>query len=169
VQVGEDSHGAAVDDVLAEAREVARPGASGVDARGHTAVATVILRIDAERGAAPVDVRVQVDQARRHDQARHVDHFGACIGGKAGADRGNLAASEADVGHGVEVLRRIDDPPPLRMRSMAMVPRAGGGYDGGGTRCPGRGMRRLGLAKFKPQITAAASPGIENRPLVDTV
>ena len=77
VQVGEDAHLARLDHVLAEAGEVAGPGAAGVDRGGDAGGAAELLRVDAERGAAPVDVGVQVDQAGRDDRSRHVAHVGA--------------------------------------------------------------------------------------------
>ena len=57
---------------------------------------------------------MHVDQARRHDPARDVDHLGSWVRGNAGAYSGNLAPCEADVGHRVEMLRRIDDPPAFQ-------------------------------------------------------
>ena len=64
VQIGEDAHLARLDHVLAEAREIARAGAAGVDRRGDAGGAAELLGVDAERGAAPIDMGVQVDQAR---------------------------------------------------------------------------------------------------------
>ena len=57
---------AALDDVAAEALEVARSRGAGVDQRGDAARLRIDIRIDAERGAAPIDMRVQVDQPRHH-------------------------------------------------------------------------------------------------------
>ena len=113
VQISEDAHRARFDDVLAKARKVARPGAAGVDARGDAAQAAEFLRVDAERRTAPIDVGMQVDEAGRDDEARHVAHFGPGVRRKTGADRRDLAAGEADVRHRIEMLRRIDDPTAL--------------------------------------------------------
>ena len=110
VQIGQDAHLARLDHVLAEAREIARAGAAGVDRRGDAGGAAELLGVDAERGAAPIDVGVQVDQARRDDVARHVAHIGSGIGLELASDHGDLAAREGDVRHGIELLRGVDHP-----------------------------------------------------------
>ena len=61
--------GERLDHMLEKAEIVARPRAAGVDQRRATA-ASQSQGIDAQRGAAPIDVGMQIDQARRHDQAR---------------------------------------------------------------------------------------------------
>src|SRR5262249_55593003 len=65
------------------------------------------------RRTTPVDMGMQVDEARRDDQARRVAHFGPGVRHKTGADRRHLAAAEADVRDRIEMLRRIDDAPAL--------------------------------------------------------
>ena len=102
VQVGQDAHRAALDHVLAEAGEVAGAGAAGIDGRGHARGAAELLRIDAERGAAPVDVGVQVDQARRDDAPRHVADVGGGAGLELRADARDLARREGHVRNGIE-------------------------------------------------------------------
>ena len=84
VQVGEDAHRAGLDHVLAEAGEIAGPGAAGVDRSGDAAGAAEFLRVDAERGAAPIDMGVQVDQAGRDDVAGDVAHVGSRVRWQAG-------------------------------------------------------------------------------------
>ncbi|MGF6425162.1 hypothetical protein ABIE91_000382 [Bradyrhizobium elkanii] len=64
VQIGEDADLARLDHMLAEAGKVARAGAAGVDRGGDAGVAAKFLGVDAERGAAPIDMRVQVDDPR---------------------------------------------------------------------------------------------------------
>ena len=51
---------------------------------------------------------VQVDQSRRDDRAGHVPDVGSGIGLQVGADAGDLALREGDIGHGIEPLRGID-------------------------------------------------------------
>jgi hypothetical protein len=109
VQIDQDADPARLDHMPAEAREVAGPGATGVDAGGDRAHPREFLGVDAERGAAPVDMGVQVDQPRRHDQSGNIAD-GATAGVQAGADRGDLAAGEGDVGDAVDALRRVDHP-----------------------------------------------------------
>ena len=53
-----------LDHVLAESRQVARPGAAGVDRGRDAAQAAELLGVDAERSAAPIDMGVEVDDAR---------------------------------------------------------------------------------------------------------
>ena len=110
VQIGEDADLARLDHVLAEAREIARAGAAGVDRGGDAGGAAELLGVDAERGAAPIDVGVQIDQARRDDVARHVAHVGSRIGLELVSDRGHLAAGKGDIRHGVELLGGVDHP-----------------------------------------------------------
>ena len=97
MQIGEDAHLARLDHVLAEAGEVAGPGAAGIDRRGHAGRAAELLGVDAERGAAPIDMGVQVDQAGRDDVARHVAHLGPRIGLELVSDPRHLAAGKSDI------------------------------------------------------------------------
>ncbi len=55
--------------MLAEAGEIARPRRARIDGRGHRAFAAEFLRIDAKRGAAPINMGVHVDEAGGDDQA----------------------------------------------------------------------------------------------------
>ena len=64
VQIGEDAHGRLLDHMPAEAGEIARARAAGVDGRGHPGCAAEIFGIDAERSAAPVYMGMQIDQSR---------------------------------------------------------------------------------------------------------
>ncbi len=93
--------------MLAEAVEIARAGAAGIDESRDAAGARQKLGLDAERRAAPVDVGMQVDQAGRDDLAGNVAHI---LGRKTIADRRDLAAGEGNVGDLVEGLRGIDNP-----------------------------------------------------------
>ena len=69
VEVGQDADRGALDDVRAEAVEVAGPGAAGIDQRGGARALRDRHRLHAEAGAAPVDVGVEVDQPRHHELA----------------------------------------------------------------------------------------------------
>ena len=110
VEERQDADRRGLDHVLAEAVEVAGACAAGIDEGRDAAGARDQLGLDTQRGTAPVDVRVQVDQTRRHDLARDV----ACVlAREAVADRGDLAAGEGDVGHLVDSLRGIDDAATL--------------------------------------------------------
>ena len=63
--------------------------------------------VDAERRAAPIDMGVKVDEARRDDLAGHVFHVRARRR-ETRADRGDLAGCEGDIGHHVDALRWIE-------------------------------------------------------------
>ena len=121
VQVGQDAHRAPLDHVLAEAGEIAGPSAAGVDAGRDRAAAGEVLGVDAERRASPIDVGVQIDEAGRDDEARHVAHLGA-LGFEALAHCGDLAAGEGDVGHAVEILRGVDHATVAKDEIEAMDP-----------------------------------------------
>ena len=111
MQIGEDAHRAGLDHVLAEARKVARSSASGVDAGCHAASPAEIFGVDSKRCAAPVDVRMQVDQPRSDDEAANIAHVSAGICRKVCADPGDATAGKGNVTDTVEILRRIDDSP----------------------------------------------------------
>ena len=64
-----------------------------------------VVGVDAKRCPAPVDMRVEIDQAGRHDAAGHVS---VSRGRKSVADRGDLAVGEGDVGDPVDPLRGVD-------------------------------------------------------------
>ena len=59
------------DDVFEEPRVVARSCAASVDERRASA-ASETERIDPKRSAAPIDMSMQVDEARRNDEAADV-------------------------------------------------------------------------------------------------
>ena len=111
MEIDEDADSARIDDVLAEAGEIARPGAAGVDAGGDGALPPVVLGVDPERSAAPVDMRVQIDQPGRDDLARNVAN--GVRRSEVVADRGDLAVGEGDAGDAVDGLGRVDDPAVL--------------------------------------------------------
>jgi hypothetical protein len=95
---------------LRKAREIARPGAAGVDRRGDAGGAAELLGVDADRGAAPIDMGVQIDQARGNDVTRHVAHVGSRIDLERVSDRDHLAGGEGDIRHGIEFLGGVDHP-----------------------------------------------------------
>src|SRR5215470_2565230 len=110
VDIRQDANRRSLDDMPAKAMEVSRAGAAGVDESGDAAAAGQKLGFDAERRAAPIDMRVQVDEARRHDLASDVANI---LARKTLADRGYLATGEGDVSDLIERLRRVDDAPAL--------------------------------------------------------
>ena len=99
------------DHVAAEAVDVAGPGRAGIDQRGAAGKLGIAVGIDAERGAAPIDMRVQVDQAGNDDFAGDVAGLG-CFA-EVVAEGGDAAFGEADIEHRVDVLRRVEHPSAL--------------------------------------------------------
>ena len=93
-----------LDHMLAKTREVAGAGCSCVDKGGGGAAACQRHRVDADRGAAPVNMGVQVDQAGREHLAAQVADFGAGPGLQLLADGGDDAGRETHVGDAVDVL-----------------------------------------------------------------
>ncbi len=122
VQERQDAHRRRLDHVLAKAREIAGPGAASVDEGRDAAGARHQLGLDAERGAAPVDMRVQVDQAGRDDLTRDIPGI---LAGEAVADRGDLAAREGDVRYLVDSLRGVDDATPFEYEIVHLSLRPG--------------------------------------------
>jgi hypothetical protein len=61
-----------------------------------------------DRRAAPVDVRVQVDQAGCHHLSAQFAHLGSGAGREPVADGGHPAGAEMHVGDAVEVLGRVN-------------------------------------------------------------
>jgi hypothetical protein len=110
VQIRENADLARLDHVLAEPCEIAGARAAGIDRGGDARGAAELLGVDAERGAAPIDMGVQIDQAGRDDGARHVADVRSRIGLELGSDLGDLAVGEGDVRHGVKLLRRVNHP-----------------------------------------------------------
>ena len=122
VQIGQDADRAALDHVLAEAREIARAGGAGVDAGGDRAAAREILGVDAERSAAPIDMRVQVDQPGRDDRAGDVADLGAARRPVRRPIAATRPPAKRDIGHPVDVLRRVDHPAAAQHQIEAMAP-----------------------------------------------
>ena len=106
VEIGEDPAARALDDVVAEAREVAGPGAAGVDEGGGAAAPGQRVGVDAQRGAAPVDVGVQVDQPRHDEPAAGVDDVPGVVDRQVRLDRRHATVAEADVELPVESRHR---------------------------------------------------------------
>ena len=102
----------ALDDVAAKPGDVAGSGGAGVDDGGYAARLGVGVRVHARGGAAPIDMRVQVDQARRDDQAG--DIAGLLCVMQVIAEGGDFASGEGHVAHPIQPLVRVDDAATLQ-------------------------------------------------------
>src|SRR5262249_50697464 len=103
-QISEDTHLAALDHVLAEAQEIARARASGIDCRGDPRPPAELLRVDPERRPTPVNMRMQIDESRRDDSAGYVANVGIGIGFQFQSDARHLALRECDISHRIQLL-----------------------------------------------------------------
>jgi hypothetical protein len=110
MQIGKDADLARLDHMPAEAGKIARTGAAGIDRGRHPGGATELLRVDAERSAAPVDMGVEIDQSRRDDGVGYIANVGSGIGFQIGAHLRHLAGGEGNVPHRVKLLGRVDHP-----------------------------------------------------------
>ena len=86
--------------MVEKASEIARPRAPRVDERCAPATRQA-ARIDAERCAARVDVRMKIDQPRRDDESLDVLDG---IAAQVRADLRDAAVAETDIRDGVEPL-----------------------------------------------------------------
>jgi hypothetical protein len=84
-----------VDDVLAEPEERAGAAGAGIDGGRDTRREAHGFRVDRDGIRVPIEVRVRVDEARRHDLPAGVEDLARPIGRNVGRDRGNLAAAIA--------------------------------------------------------------------------
>ena len=85
------------------------PGRAGIDHRGDAALLRIGIRIDAERRTAPIDMRMQIDQARHDEQPGHVAL--RLRSAEPLPDRRDLAAGEGHVGLRLDALGRVEHDP----------------------------------------------------------
>jgi hypothetical protein len=107
-----DAHRRRLDHMAAETVEIAGARAAGVDKRGCAAGPRDRGGVDPERGAAPIDMRMEVDEAGDDQLPGNIDGLGPA-GCQIAADRGNLAIGKGDIGELVASVARIDDPAAL--------------------------------------------------------
>ena len=69
--------------------------------------------VDAKRGAAPVDVAVQVDQAGRDDAVSRIDDLRCVFGIDRGFGRGDTAIGDGNIALPVKTRGRVDDAAAL--------------------------------------------------------
>src|SRR5262245_58086181 len=100
--------------MLAEASEIPRSSATGMDAGRHSAGVSELFGIYAERRAAPINVSVQIDQARYDDKTANIAHVHCGVRRQVYADLGDLAGGECDIHNAVEALRGVENSPALQ-------------------------------------------------------
>src|SRR5690554_4714773 len=93
----------------AETEKVARTGAARVNEGGGTAARCQLVGTDAKRRAAPIDVAVQVDQARRDEAVRGIDDLPGVLGRNLRLHRHHTAVGKGDVALAVDAGCGIDD------------------------------------------------------------
>src|SRR6185503_9282670 len=121
-----------VDHARLEVRKTAPSRRSQVDDRCHTAAEreairreTPIARVLRQHVGAVVDVDMNVHQAGRDEQARHVHHFLGVTGRNRVGDTRDLPGRDRHVHPAVDVAPRIDDVPTLEQQVVLRL-------------CPGR-------------------------------
>ena len=122
VEVGQDAQRRRLDDVPAKAVEIAGAGAARIDEGRRAAALRDSGGVDPERGPAPIDMGVQVDQPGHDDEAARIDDFRPRQR-QAGADGDDLAGAKPDIGDRVAPVRRIDDPAALEDHIQHRPPR----------------------------------------------
>jgi hypothetical protein len=110
MQVSQDACLRALDDVAAEAREIAGTGTAGINRRCDAGGAAKLVGVDAQRRAAPIHMSVHVDQARADHVAAAITHLCLQAGFQDFGDARDFAVFETNVANRVDVLRRIDNP-----------------------------------------------------------
>ena len=106
VEIRDDAQRRRLDDMTTKAVEIAGPGAAGVDEGRRSTAPRHFGGIDAERGAAPIDMGVEIDQPGHDEEPAGIDNLTA---GEIMPDRGNFPLVEGDIGRFVTPARRIDD------------------------------------------------------------
>src|SRR5215831_863900 len=88
--------------------EVAGASAAGVDKRRRPAAPRHLGRIDTERGPAPIDVRVEIDQPRRDEEPARIHDLRTVVG-EIVSDLDYLSFVKRNVDDFVAAERRIND------------------------------------------------------------
>ena len=96
------------DYMTAKTMEIPWAGTPRIDKSRGSALPREIGRIDPQRGAAPIYVRVEVDQPGHDQKPTCIDDLGPSAG-KIGADRFDPTVGETDIGRLVASARGIDD------------------------------------------------------------
>ena len=115
VQEREDARLAPFDHMATEARKAVAARRPGVEPSGDPRARRDRIRLDSPVCGAPVDVRVQIEQAGRHHQPRGVQRRSDPLAGKGAVHRGDDAAPDPDVhppqqpAAGVHHLAALDD------------------------------------------------------------
>src|SRR6516165_6531224 len=88
--------------------EITGAGAAGVDERRRPATTRHFGRIDTERGPAPIDVRVEINQPRHDEEPVRIHDLPAIVG-EIVSDLDYLSFAKRDVDDFVAAARRIND------------------------------------------------------------
>ena len=74
------------------------------------------VRIDAERGSAPINMAVKIEQPGRDDRAFRVDDLERPVGRDFTVERNDPAILERHIADAVDTGRRIDEAPALHQK-----------------------------------------------------
>jgi hypothetical protein len=120
VEIRDDAQRRRLDHMTAKTVEGARAGAAGVDKGGRSAAPRHFGRIDAERGPAPIDMSVEIDQPGHHEQPPHIDDLGPNAW-RIAPDLDHLSVAKGNVADPVATIRRIDDAPAFKDQFRHML------------------------------------------------
>ena len=108
VEEGDDAQRRRLDHMAAKTVKIAGPGAAGIDESRRSAPPRDFGRIDTERGPAPIDMRMEIDQPGYQEESADIDDFGTVIR-EIVPDPGHFSIAKSNVGRLVAAARRIDD------------------------------------------------------------
>src|SRR5712691_8236300 len=121
VEVRQDAQRRRLDDMPPKAMEIAGTGAAGIDKRRRAAARRERRGVDPERGSAPIDMGVQVNEAGHDNEAARIDDL-LPAQRQTGPDRRDPAVAKADIGDLVAPVCRIDDPAALEDEIQHRLP-----------------------------------------------
>ena len=106
-------------------------GAAGIDEGGGAAARRQRVGVDAQGRAAPIDMGVQVDQARDHEPAAGVEDLPGAFDRQPGLQGGDAAVAEPDIELPVDPGTGIDHPTVADYEIEQLDPPAGAGRRAG--------------------------------------
>ena len=162
IQERVDPRARPLDDELPEAREHRCTGGPAIDDRRDARLDPDAIRIDAERRAVLVHMRVHVDQPRRDDLVRGVERAASLRVRDVLGDPGDPTVQDRDIAYGGQILPRVDHPAARNQEIVGPLGRRALG--GGGNRRSGdrkrsrrqRAQRRENRCRSEP--TEKCSP-----------
>ena len=89
-------------------------GGTGVDDGSDSRARTKIVRLDPQEGDAFIDVSVQIDEARHHQEAGRVQHLGRILDRKVAGNGRDPTPLDGHVQEASPAIGRVDHLPPFQ-------------------------------------------------------